>query len=44
MIFKIISAVKIRVKTWREEKEIQEKVTENTPRYGRDSTVTLIST
>jgi len=25
MIFKIISAVKIRVKTWKEEKEIQKK-------------------
>lgn len=28
MIFKIISAVKIKVKTWKEEKEIQQKVTE----------------
>lgn len=28
MIFKIISAVKIRVKTWKEEKETQQKVTE----------------
>lgn len=28
MIFKIISAAKIRVKTWKEEKEMQQKVTE----------------
>lgn len=28
MIFKIISAAKIRVKTWKEEKETQQKVTE----------------